>query len=116
MILVSGNNQRPVNKVNSYGSIKWQDNQKYCFRRNVIGKLSEFNHITEGIDVYSKESVNTCVDSFTDLLNSPAEPLFHKTVYVNDNIGITNTKAEWFDAECAAAKSEYEKRYTVSIE
>ena len=109
MILVSDNNQRPVNKVNSYVSIKLQDNQKYCFRRKVIGKLSEFNHITEGIDVNSKESVNSRVNSFTDLLNSAAEPLFHKTVNVNDNIGTTNTKAEWFDAECAAAKFEYKK-------
>ena len=109
MILVSDNNQRPVNKVNSYVSIKWQDNQKYCFRRNVIGKLSELYHITEAIDVYSKESVNTCVNSFTDILNSAAVPLFYKTVNVNDKIGTTNTKAEWFDAECAAAKSEYKK-------
>ena len=94
MILVSDNNQRPVNKVNSYVSIKWQDNQKYCFRRNVIGNLPEFNHITEGIDVNSKKSVNSCVNSFTDLLNSAAEPLFHKTVNVNDDTGTTNTKAE----------------------
>ena len=71
--------------------------------------MSEFNHITEGIDVNSKESVNSCVNSFTDLLNSAAEPLFHKTVNVNDNIGTINTKAEWFDAECAAAKFEYKK-------
>ena len=45
-------------------------NQTYCFRRKVIEKLSEFNHITEGIDIYSKESVNTCVNCFTGLLNS----------------------------------------------
>ena len=43
------------------------------------------------------------------LLNSAGELLFHKTVNVNDNIGTTNTKPEWLDAECAAAKSEYKK-------
>ena len=49
--------------------------------------------------------MKNCVDSFTDLLNSAAELLFHKTVTVHDSIGTTNTKAEWFDAECVAAKS-----------
>ena len=84
-ILGFESNKNSGNKAYTFVTHKWQDNLKDTFRRVVIGKLPQFSQITDTIDVHCRNSVNECVEMFTELLNSTAEPLFDKTVNVGNN-------------------------------
>ena len=56
--------------------IKWDDSLRDEFRRGLIGRLPDFNSAVNILDTSDKSSVNSCVESFTQILNNVARPLF----------------------------------------
>ena len=84
--------------------IKWDDSLCGDFRRSLIGRLTDFNAIVDQTDISDRNSINSCIETFTDVL-SEASPLFSKTTYTNIenkprlSANQVSKKADWFDEE-----------------
>ena len=52
---------------------KCSNENRENFRRVIIGKLPEFNKITEAIDVNDKSTIHYAVENFSSMLKSAAE-------------------------------------------
>ena len=93
--------------------IKWDDSLCGDFRRSLIGRLTDFNAIVDQIDISDRNSINSCIETFTDVLSEVASPLFSKTTYTNIenkprlSANQVSKKADWFDEECYTAKQAY---------
>ena len=94
-------------------SIKWDDSLRDEFRRGLIGRLPDLNSAINILHTSDKSSVNSCVESFTQILNDVARPLFSssKTYKKSSSSNCYNNrlcnKSEWFDEECKTAKQLY---------
>ena len=92
----------------TYKLSKWNNENREKFRRAIIGKLPEFNKITEAIDVNDRSTIHYAVDNFSSLLVSAAEPFFTKSFRTPNLYNLKQVKqAEWFDNECFIAKKKY---------
>jgi len=106
-------NMSDVEDSGTRNCYEWNDTLKEAFRSNLISKLTSFNQVIHRVNIGNKDSVNDCVNEFTDILRSVADPLFSKekrfggneAKYVNPNR--VSKKAEWFDDECITAKNIY---------
>ena len=93
--------------------IKWDDSLRDEFRRSLISKLTYLNSIVNHIDISDRNSINTCVEKFSGVLNEVTNPLFCKEVSTTRSKSSTLSenkickKAEWFDDECRTAKQLY---------
>ena len=90
--------------------IKWNDDLRDNFRREIISKLPLLNEITDGVDFNDRTNVNNCVSAFSELINDVAEPLFSKNILIKHDsctVKSFSKKAEWFDNECKQAKQMY---------
>ena len=58
--------------------IKWDSSLRDDFRRCLISKLADLNYIVNQIDLSDRNSLNSCVDNFTRVINEVANPLFSK--------------------------------------
>ena len=93
--------------------IKWDSSLRDDFRRCLISKLTDLNYIVNQIDLSDRNSVNSCVDNITRVINEVANPLFSKVFCIKRKNSSTmsdnkiSKKAEWFDDECRTAKQLY---------
>ena len=60
--------------------IKWDDSLRDEFRRSLISRRTDLNSIVNHIDISDRNSINTCVENFSGVLNEVANPLFCKEV------------------------------------
>ena len=92
-------------------TIKWDDSLCDEFRRGIIGRLPDLNSAINSLDTSDKSSVNSCVESFTQILNDVAMPLFSssKTYKKSSSSNCYNNrlcnKSEWFDEELKTANN-----------
>jgi hypothetical protein len=75
------NEALPVPIVQNETRFKWNSDHIDTFRIGLIGKLPDFNHLTDNIDVNNRSSVNDLINGFTDIVRSVADPLFRKHHY-----------------------------------
>ena len=93
--------------------IKWDDSLRDEFRRSLISRLTNLNSIVNHVDISDRNSINTCIENFSRVLNEIANPLFCKEVRITRSKSSTLSenkickKAEWFDDECRTAKQLY---------
>ena len=73
-----------MNKRCAKNSIRWNDDLKTEFRRQIIGQLPSFNHIVHNVDMTYRQGINDRIRSFTDTSVKVANPLFCKTVSYTD--------------------------------
>ena len=89
---------------------KWNDAKRNEFRSLLISKLPELNHVTDNLTAENRESINLAVNSFVQVIQEAANPVFRKTTCANHIGRFSNTlnkPAEWFDGECFEAKRVY---------
>ena len=73
------------------------------------------------IDISDRNSINTCVETFSGVLNEIEKPLFCKEVRTTRSKSSTSSenkickKAEWFDDECRTAKQLYLKFFIFNL-
>jgi len=91
-----------VNKRCTKNSIRWNDDLRTEFRRQIIGRLPSFSHIVHNVDMTCKQGINDGTRSFTDTIVKVANPLFCKTVSYTDKpfVNSLTKKSEWFDEDC----------------
>jgi exonuclease III len=92
--------------------VRWDSALRNRFRSGVIAMLPDLNHIVTSVDISSRESVNSCVEKFVNVLKNVADPLFCKTSVVKNvrhayECPPLCNKSDWFDDECRAAKFSY---------
>ena len=93
--------------------IKWDSSLRDDYRRCLISKLTDLNYIVNQIDLSDRNSINSCVDNFTRVINEVANPLFSNVFCIKRKNTSTMSdnkickKAEWFDDECRTAKQLY---------
>lgn len=90
-------------------SINWSEQNKNEFRRHLIAELPVLNRIVDACSINCDgETIDSCVQRFTDVINDIALPLFKKTTIIDPNrVKCDNRvckRAEWFDDECRQAK------------
>ncbi len=96
--------------TSNFVSYTWNNDLRDVFRTGLIGKLPEFNSISETLDGSSRQSINYAVDNFTRLFREAADPLFRKVRPNYKHVGFSSTfckTAKWFDTECKNAKLVY---------
>ena len=92
----------------TYKLSKWNNENRKKFRRAIIGKLPEFNKITEAIDVNDRSTIHYAVENFSSLLKSAPGPFFTKSFRTPNLYNLKQVKqAEWFHNECFIAKKKY---------
>lgn len=102
-------NNIPENEV-SYSELKfkWNDNCKELFRSGIIAQLPLFNSIVHSLGYNNRESVNTTICNFTDVLRNVADPLFSKHCYFKKVYSFDSEtfmkQTEWFDHECVSVR------------
>ena len=93
--------------------ITWNDSLRDEFRRSLIARLTDLNYVVSHIDACDRNSINSSVENFAEILNDVAKPLFSRQNVCkkpNSSNAFSNRvskKADWFDDECRAAKQLY---------
>ena len=90
--------------------IKWDGELRDKFRTNIISKLPEFNSISDKVRDADGNTIQSCIDDFTQIIRCVADPLFCKNISVSDKPRPRKSVvklADWFDDECVLAKSNY---------
>ena len=93
--------------------IIWNDSLRDEFRRSLIARLTDLNYVVSRIDACDRNSINSSVETFAEILNDVAKPLFSRQNVCkksNSSNAFSNRvskKADWFDDECRAAKQLY---------
>ena len=93
--------------------IIWNDSLRDEFRRSLIARLTDLNYEVSHIDAWDRNSINSSVENFAEILNDVAKPLFSRQNVCkksNSSNAFSNRvskKADWFDDECRAAKQLY---------
>ena len=83
------------------------------FRSSLIARLTDLNYVVSHIDACDRNSINSSVENFAEILNDVAKPLFSRQNVCkksNSSNAFSNRvskKADWFDDECRAVKQLY---------
>jgi hypothetical protein len=107
-VLDIGNHTETVTSYN-YISYKWNPLNRDIFRSKIIGRLPDFNRLTNNLNTLDRNTINEVVDNFSLIIRECAEPLFSKSCREN-KIGFTDnvfSSKQWFDTECRVAKGVY---------
>ena len=67
-----------VSESFNFEYVKWSDDEKELYRSGLIAKLSILNNILLQCNLTNVNSVNTMVNSFTDVIREVSDPLFLK--------------------------------------
>lgn len=99
---------------NSFQYTKWSPDKRDEFRRRLITRLPDLNHLLNESEpmVSDRNGVYGIADRFVEILNDEAKPLFHKEVMSRDlkcqfNNDKVLKRSDWFDGVCREKKSEY---------
>jgi exonuclease III len=96
------------NYISQTEYIKWRDEEKETFRAGLISNLLNFDNLLDGAG-NDQASINSMVNSFTNIIRNVADPLFRRTVYKGHQF-VNSSKddsSKWFDIDCKAAKNTY---------
>ena len=109
--IVCGNILRRQNIPNTeYEQYRSNDQKRDMFRRGLISKLPDLNSLTLTNDNLSSENICSTVNSFVEILDSVAKPLFCKSGKYKDKASFKSCKymsKAWFDDDCKRAKDNY---------
>ena len=91
--------------------VSWDDQHRDIYRAHLIGKLPDFNKLTNNIDSSSRSGINNLTNDFTGLFCEITEPLFHKHIPMYKAGTFSEPTIlkhkDFFDMECVTARHKY---------
>jgi len=90
-------------------SFKWNVNLREQFRSGVYDSLENIISVVDNVNCSSRDSINSMLNEFSEIVRVVANPLFSKSCYFKNKTSFRacDHNNDWFDHECV----EYRKRY-----